>query len=147
MGEIPKIIFMEVKFMPTEEKSTMDLLEECERKNYEEILKLEPGDQNAQKLVNNAKTYAEVHQIHSKTEQDRLNDNARNEQAERQMEIEMEKLKNERKRARAEAWRPWLYAGFGLIGGAASYLMDPFVSKWKPFKDFQDRCGDFINRR
>ncbi len=133
--------------MPTEEKSTMDLLEECERKNYEEILKLDPGDQNIGKYVNNARTYADIRTTYDKAEQDRLNNYAKNEQAEWQQKIDMEKLKIDNKRANSEYIKPVLYFLSGMIGGAASFLFDPLVSKWKPFEKFQERCGEFINRK
>lgn len=133
--------------MPTEEKSTMDLLEETERAAYEELKKLNFDDPNRKNVLNEAKTCAELRMTYEQNENTRLNNNAKNDLDEQRLVIEAEKVKNDKNRVRVDFTKGMLYFVGGIFSGFSSYMMSDWFQDYKPLTRFSEKMHDLLVRK
>ncbi len=133
--------------MPTDEKSTMDLLEEVERAAYEELQKMGPDDPNRKNMLNEAKTCAELRLTYDQNEATRLNNNAKNDLDERRLAIEEEKVKNDKSRVKVDFAKGLLYFVGGIFSGFSSYMMSDWFQEYKPMGRISEKMHDLIVRK
>lgn len=131
----------------SEEMSTMELLEQREHEVYEELGRLNFGDPERGKLLNEAKMYSDIRNAADQTEMTRLNNNAKNDIEERKLDIEAEKAKNDRRRMRTELAKAGIFMLGGLSSSFLSYGMDEWFQKYQPLQRFSEKLHDFIVRK
>lgn len=133
--------------MPTEELSTMELLEQREKEVYEELGRLDMNDPKRGPLLNEAKTLAGIRVAYEETEQTRLNNNAKNDIEEEKLVIESEKLKNDKARMKLDFGKAAMYLFGGFASGLSSYMLEGWFQEYKPLKRFQERVHDLVIRK
>lgn len=133
--------------MPTEEKDTMELLDECERSVYEELLKLDVTDPNYEKVQKSAKTFADIKVNYAETEQNRLNSYAKNEQDDRRLVIEEKKVQVDKSRVRMDGVKAGLYFFGGIATGLGGFFLEPIFQKSKTLEKFSEKLIELNSRR
>ena len=126
----------------------MELIEQNEKKLYEELAELDPiKDPNYAEGLKKAKIYSEIHSAYDQNETTRLNNNARNDIDEEKLRIEEAKVQNEKAKIKVDGWKAGMYVFFGAVFGFGGYFLDPILQNNKSFQKLQDKCMDFVNRR
>lgn len=133
--------------MEDENKTTWELMEEREKEIYVELGKLKFDDPKRQKLMAEAKSLADIKNAYETTENNRLNNNARNDIEEQKLVIEEAKLRNDKRRIGVDIARIIVYtiAGFGL--NVASYTMDSWFQKDSRMQKFAERVHDMLTKK
>ena len=123
-----------------------ELMETSLQKSYEEWNEMKDGDENKPKKLNEIKTLAEVMNNYDKTNQERLNDNAKNSIDEARIKIEEAKVKNDHKRIVLG----WGEIGIGLTFGAlinfANFILSENMQADKGLQRFADNCYNWITK-
>lgn len=131
----------------SEEISLIELREREERKIYEELGRREFNDPDRRKLVDEARTHAELRLADSQNEMTRLNNNAKNDIEEQRLIIESEKVKNDRRRVRSDIGKGALFFGAAICSSFLSYAMDPWFQKYQPLQELSKALRDLIMKK
>jgi len=133
--------------MEEKEMSTMELLEKREHEAYEELGKLNYGDENRGKVLNELKTLASIRNDYDQTELSRLNNIAKNDIEDRKLDVESEKIKNDKRRMWSEVGKAVLYfvGGFGSM--FSSYMMSEWFQRDTQLHRFGEKLHDQITKR
>ena len=84
--------------MPTDEKDIVDLYEERIKEKLEELGRMSKDDQNREKVQKEIDMLSKNHLSYVELEQNRLNNNAKNDNEEQKLLIENEKIKVDKKK-------------------------------------------------
>lgn len=126
-----------------EMKDNLELYEEREHEILEELGKMTPTDPNRKPLIQELNTIAGIRVNYDQTEQTRLNNNARNDIDEQKLIVELEKVKND-KRKNIALWIQAIFSGaLGVYAVNKSYHMD---EKGYPYKDMKQSGLKLIER-
>lgn len=129
--------------MPTEEISTRDLMEQNLRKANEELSRIDPSDA-AKRKAKTEEITALTTALNSmdQTEQNRLNNNAKNSIEEDKLRIEAERVENDKKRIKLG----WGQLGIGILGGFLlktwAYMLSEHFQEDRPMGQFSDKLYD-----
>lgn len=132
--------------MDEELKSTSELMDARERELYLELGKLEFDDPKRQKLINEAKTIADIKNAYDSTENARLNNNAKTSIEEEKLVIEAGRLKNEKRRNVVEVVKIGLYVVAGIGINIGSYMLDPFFQKDNRMQRFGEHVHELLSK-
>ena len=133
--------------MDDELRTTSELMDAREKELYLELGKLEFDDPKRQKLIQEAKTIADIKNAYESTENARLNNNAKNSIEEEKLVIEAGRLKNERRRNVVEIVKIGLYVVAGVGINFASYALDPWLQRDNRMQRFGERVHDLLTRK
>ena len=129
------------------EMTTPELLEKLERDSYAELTRMTFNDPNRGKLLGEAETYFKIRNGYDQSEQNRLNNYAKNETEDRKVDVEMKKVKNDRARTRADLFKAAMFFVMGIFGGFAGYAMDTWFQQDKRLQKFQQDCQNVVKPR
>lgn len=129
------------------EMTTPELLEKLEHDSYAELTRMTFNDPNRGKVLGEAETYFKIRNGYDQTEQNRLNNYAKNETEDRKVDVEMKKAKNDRVRTRVDLIKAGLYFLMGIFGGFAGYAMDTWFQQDKRLQKFQQDCQNAVKPR
>ena len=129
------------------EMTTPELLEKLEHDSYAELTRMNFNDPNRGKVLGEAETYFKIRNGYDQTEQNRLNNYAKNETEDRKVDVEMKKAKNDRVRTRVDLIKAGLYFLMGIFGGFAGYAMDTWFQQDKRLQKFQQDCQNAVKPR
>lgn len=130
-----------------EEKSTMEIIEENEKRIHEELGRMKLDDPNREKLLKEAKMYADMRIAYATEEETRLNNHARNDIDEEKLVIEHQKLDNEKKRMRFDLGKAAMYLFGGFASSFSSYMMAEWFQDYKPLTRFSEKVHDCLIRK
>ena len=133
--------------MPTDEMSTMDLIEANEKALYEHLGRVNYDDASRGKLLEEAKVYAGIRKTYGELEQTKLDSESKNQLDVRRMIIEEEKVKNEKKRIGVDVGKAALYFFGGMFSGFSSYMLDTWFQEYKPLKRLQEKAHDALIKK
>ena len=133
--------------MDEELMSTSELMEKRERELYLELGKCNFDDAKRQKLIQEAKTLADIKNAYDSTENARLNNNAKNSIEEEKLVIEAGRLKNEKRRNIVEVVKIGLYVVAGVGINLGSYMLDPWFQKDNRMQRFGERLHDMLTKK
>ena len=130
-----------------EVKTNEELLEEREKQALIELGKLKVDDDKRGKVVGEAKTLSEIRINYMKAEAEAANNQAKIAVEQRKLDIEADRAKTERKRARWDGAKAIIYLFGGLATGLGSYMLDPWFQKDQRFQRFGEKLHDFVMRK
>lgn len=125
------------------DENNLDLYEKREHEVLEQLGRTEHDDPNRKNLVNELTALSSIRVSYEQTEQNRLNNNARNDIDEEKLRIEQGKLENEKERNKTLMAQSLLslFVGIGLT--MKSYHMD---ERGYPYKDLKVQGMKLIDR-
>lgn len=130
-----------------EQMSTQELLETREKEVYLALGKVGFDDPKRQKLMNEAKTFSEIRIANEQSENNRLNNNARNDIEEQKLVIENERIKVDKRRTAVDIAKIVVYTVAGIAINITSYMMDPWFQKDSRMQRFGERIHDMLTKR
>lgn len=126
--------------------NVMEMLDAIERDGYNKLKMLSYDDPLRGKLLNEMKVCSEIRIANDQSDQNRLNNNRRNDIEEQRLQVESEKVKNERKRMGVDIIKNILLITGGIIAGTLSYNMEELRQKFAPLNRFGDRLIDRMGK-
>jgi len=126
-----------------EEKDIVGLAETRMTELYERLGNMSADDPNREKIVKEIGEHSRIVDDYEGRDLKRLDNNAKNDIEEARLEIEAQKILNERARNRTERIKIFMYALFGVGTGMLSYNMDKVHIAAKPLAKLKD---DFIGK-
>lgn len=118
------------------------LYEKREKEILLELGKMKPEDANYQKLLNQAKTYAEIRNADETSELTRINNNAKNELEEARINIDVKKTKNETARIWVDLSRIAAAIYTSIKAPFVSYQMEEHYNSYKKMEQSMSRLSD-----
>ena len=132
------------------EEELLDVKSLYEMREKEILLKLgrmEPEDPNYQKLLNQAKTYAEIRNADETADLTRLNNNAKNELEEARIEVDVKKTKNETARIWVDLGRIAAAVYTSIRTPFISYHMEEYSNPYKKMEQSMTKLKDDLMGR
>ena len=124
-----------------DEKDIVGLTEERMKELLEQLGKMPMSDPGREKLVKELEDYSRIVDDYEGRDLKRLDNNAKTDIEEARLEIEAQKVLNERARNRTEKFKIFAYILSGIGTGMLSYNMDKIHISCKPLAKLKD---DFI---
>ncbi len=125
-----------------EEKDNLELYEEGERKILEEYNKLDPDDPKRTELLKQLTGISAIRNNYEQTEQNRLNNNARNDIEEQKLVIQEEQAKNDKLKILVWGGLTLLGYGLGHYDQIKSYHMEEKGFAFKGLKNYGERLQE-----
>jgi len=132
------------------DEELLDVKSLYEMREKEILLKLgrmEPEDPNYQKLLNQAKTYAEIRNADETADLTRLNNNAKNELEEARIEVDVKKTKNETARIWVDLGRIAAAVYTSIRTPFISYHMEEYSNPYKKMEQSMTKLKDDLMGR
>ena len=133
--------------MPTDEKDIVDLYEDRIKEKLEELGRMSKDDPNREKVQKEIDMLSKNHLNYIELEQNRLNNNAKNDNDEQKLLIEEEKIKLDKKKmvwtGIASIFVPLVSIGTGTFVHFKSYHMD---EQYWPHKESKSHGDNLIDR-
>lgn len=118
------------------------LYEKREKEVLLELGKTKPEDANYQKLLNQAKIYAEIRNADETADLTRINNNAKNELEEARIAIDVKKTKNETARIWVDLGRIAAAIYTSIKTPFISYQMEENLNSYKKMEQSMSRLSD-----
>lgn len=125
-----------------EEKDNLELYEEGERKILEEYNKLDPDDPKRAELLKQLTGISAIRNNYEQTEQNRLNNNARNDIEEQKLVVQEEQTKNDKLKVLIWSGLTLLGYGLGHYDQIKSYHMEEKNFAFKGLKSYGEKMID-----
>lgn len=122
-------------------------LEKRIQEAIEELGKLNFDDPNRGKLLNEIKTLKELQIAEQQTDDSRMNNSARNDIEEQKLQIEEQKVKNDRRKNGTDIAKLVVYGLLGVGMSFSSYMMDNWFHKDTGMYRFGEKMHDFLIRK
>jgi hypothetical protein len=119
-----------------EARDNLELYEIREKEILEELGRLNMDDPKREKLWKELDTNARIRKAYSDSEQERLNNNAKNDIEEAKLVIEEKKLENDKNRTKTSVIQTILYILAGVGSYCASYHMEETKQVFRDAKDW-----------
>lgn len=123
------------------------LYEKREKEVLLELGKMKPDDANYQKLLNQAKTYAEIRNADENTDITRFNNNAKNELEEARIEVDAKKAKNETARIWVDLGRIAAAVYTSIRTPFIAYHMEEYSNPYKKMEQSMTKLKDDLMGR
>lgn len=123
------------------------LYEKREKEILLELGKMKPEDANYQKLLNQAKTYAEIRNADETADLTRFNNNAKNELEEARIEVDVKKTKNETARIWVDLGRIAAAVYTSIRTPYISYHMEEYSNPYKKMEQSMTKLKDDLMGR
>lgn len=127
------------------DEELMDVKTLYERREKEVLLelgKMKPDDAGYQKLLNQAKIYAEIRNADETSDLTRVNNNAKNELEEARIAVDVKKTKNETARIWVDLGRIVAAIYTSIRSPFISYHMEEYSNPYKKMEQSMDRLKD-----
>ena len=123
------------------------LYEKREKEILLELGKMKPEDANYQKLLNQAKTYAEIRNADETADLTRINNNAKNELEEARISIDVKKTKNESARIWVDLGRIAAAVYTSIRTPFIAYHMEEYSNPYKKMEQSMTKLKDDLMGR
>lgn len=123
------------------------LYERREKEILLELGKMKPEDANYQKLLNQAKVYAEIRNADETTDLTRFNNNAKNELEEARISIDVKKTKNESARIWVDLGRIAAAVYTSIRTPFIAYHMEEYSNPYKKMEQSMTKLKDDLMGR
>lgn len=117
------------------------------REAVEELGKMNYDDPNRGKLINEIKTLKELQLSEQEADDARLNNAARNDIDERRLEIEEQKVQNDKRKNGTDIAKLVVYSLLGVGMSFSSYMMDNWFHRDSSMYRFGEKLHDFLMKK